>query len=40
MGAQTPEPFIMPHSGNITAYAISGCRKYLAVAIESQLIVY
>ncbi len=40
MGVQTTEPFIMPHSGHITAFSISPCKKFIAVAIESQLIVY
>jgi hypothetical protein len=34
------EPIIMTQSNPVTAIAISHCRKYLTVAVQSQLIVY
>lgn len=34
------EPMIMTQSNLVTAMAMSACRKYLAVAVQSQLIVY
>jgi hypothetical protein len=34
------EPIIMTQSNPVTAIAISPCRKYLTVAVQSQLIVY
>lgn len=40
MGIAAAEPLTIPHSGHIAAYAISPCRRYLAVALETQIAVY
>jgi hypothetical protein len=40
MGALATEPHSIPHSAHISAFAISPCKRYLAVGVEAQLAVY
>lgn len=40
MGALAAEPYCIPHSVPVTAFAFSSCGRYLAVGVEAQLAVY
>jgi hypothetical protein len=40
MGALAAEPHVIPHSAPISAFAMSPCKRYLAVGVEAQLAVY
>lgn len=40
MGSNVSEPYNLHQSGIITAIAISPCKRYIAVGVESQLIIY
>jgi len=34
------EPLIMTQANTVTALAVSPCRKYLAIAVQTQIVVY
>lgn len=40
MGTLATEPLSIPHPASISAFAISPCKKYIAVAVETQIAVY